>query len=312
MRLFWLGGATLAALLITASVAAAQAPVPCSGIGGGKYNCDWYVPGDGIHGGALVVRDRTTVGYLHQGTNWVICQQQGGDVHTVQGYRNHWFAWTQADNGSWGWASAVEARGGDNNGPFGGGVPNCNGAHPGLPTWSGRWGSPPPPAPPAPNDRDGDRVLAPIDCNDGDPAIRPGAHDVAGNRVDEDCTGADATATIRAVISHFWRVRGRLTRVVRLRVRDVTPGATVRVRCVRRGRGCRVRRSRAQVGPNGSVSVKGMLRRKRMRVRAVLEIRVTAPNATGRLFRLTMRRRELPKLVRRCLPPGATRSVRCS
>lgn len=313
MRWLGLGGATLAAFLVTASVAAAQAPVPCSAAGGGKYNCDWYPPGDGIHGGSLVVQNTTTVGYLHQGTNWVICQQRGGDVNTAQGYRNYWFAWTQADNGSWGWASALEARGGDNYGPFGGGVPNCNGAHPGLPTWNGRWGSPPPPSstPPAPNDRDRDSVLPPLDCNDANPAIRPGAHDVAGNGVDEDCNGRDAIARIRAVVSHAWQAGRRSTRVVRLRVRDAPPGATVALRCAKRGHHCKVRRARRTVGSRGSLSATSMLRYRRLRVGAIIEIRVTAPNATGRVIRFTIRRRKIPAVRTRCLPPGASRPVRC-
>ena len=40
-------------------------------------------------------------------------------------------------------------------------------------------------------DLDGDGVRKPADCNDANPAIRPGAPEIADNSVDEDCDGAD-------------------------------------------------------------------------------------------------------------------------
>jgi Ca2+-binding RTX toxin-like protein len=41
-------------------------------------------------------------------------------------------------------------------------------------------------------DADGDGAVKPDDCDDGNPAIRPGVIDVLDNGVDEDCSGADA------------------------------------------------------------------------------------------------------------------------
>ena len=41
-------------------------------------------------------------------------------------------------------------------------------------------------------DADGDGATKPGDCDDGNPAIRPGVIDVLDNGVDEDCSGADA------------------------------------------------------------------------------------------------------------------------
>jgi hypothetical protein len=42
-------------------------------------------------------------------------------------------------------------------------------------------------------DADGDGVRRPADCDDTNPAIRPGANDAPDDRVDQDCSGADAT-----------------------------------------------------------------------------------------------------------------------
>ena len=43
-----------------------------------------------------------------------------------------------------------------------------------------------------PPDRDGDGSRADVDCDDANPGIHPGAVDVCGDGVDQDCSGADA------------------------------------------------------------------------------------------------------------------------
>jgi hypothetical protein len=154
-------------------------------------------------------------------------------------------------------------------------------------------------------------VLPPVDCNDRNAAIRPGAHDVAGNGIDENCNGRDARARIRATIGHAWSVIGRRTRIVRLLVRGAPPAATVHVSCGRKARGCKVKRARRRVGRRRVVSVKAMLRRSRLRTGAVVAIRVTAPGATGRYVRYRVRTGKIPRLTERCLPPGSTKPTRC-
>ena len=42
-------------------------------------------------------------------------------------------------------------------------------------------------------DADGDGVRRPADCDDTNPGIRPGAADVPDDRIDQDCSGVDAT-----------------------------------------------------------------------------------------------------------------------
>src|SRR3954451_23830250 len=146
--------ATACAFLVpAASAVAAPRPVPCTAAGGGKYNCEWYVAGDGRTGGAKVMMNQKVVGYLHQGTNWITCQQRGAMTRNAAGDRNSWYGWTQSDHGGAGWASAVEARGGNDDGQFRG-VPGCGGAHGPAPAWGGVWGASargpaPAPAPPS-------------------------------------------------------------------------------------------------------------------------------------------------------------------
>jgi hypothetical protein len=110
----------------------APASVPCGGTTstsqGTGYNCPFDTPGDGTSSGSPVYAGSGSVtGYLHQGTNWVLCQAAGRTQHQGQ-YYNKWWAWTASDHGGWGWVNAVSAAGGDNDGTFGG-VPMCNGAH---------------------------------------------------------------------------------------------------------------------------------------------------------------------------------------
>ncbi len=126
-----LGGGALAA------PAVAAAPVPCKSIGLGKFNCEFYPRGDGISAGTPVLNAAgTRVGYLNYGTNWVTCQQTGRTERSG-GYYNKWWAHTQANNGQIGWASAVYAKGGDNDGPFGGGVTTCTDPRVGSPPKDG-------------------------------------------------------------------------------------------------------------------------------------------------------------------------------
>jgi len=129
--LVWSGGA-----------AAAATPVPCHAIGHGKYDCSFYPPGDGIHGGAPVqASDGHRVGFLNQGTNYVFCQAVGAEV-TSGPYHNKYWAYTKANDLAFGWVNAVWAHGGSNDGGYGG-VPACPAADGHPPA-----AAPPPPPPP--------------------------------------------------------------------------------------------------------------------------------------------------------------------
>lgn len=53
----------------------------------------------------------------------------------------------------------------------------------------------------SPGDHDGDGFGNDADCNDCVPQINPDAYDIPGNGLDEDCTGADATACRDTAVS---------------------------------------------------------------------------------------------------------------
>ena len=57
------------------------------------------------------------------------------------------------------------------------------------------------------NDKDG--FFAGQDCNDGNTAIRPGAVEVRGNNLDENCDGlAEPFPTLTSGVASKWDVKG--------------------------------------------------------------------------------------------------------
>ena len=307
MRAGLIAAGAFALAFTFAGTARAQAPVPCTNIGAGKYECGWYPPGDGQSAGALVVVGTTTVGYLHQGKNWILCQQAGGDVTNARGYHNTWYGWTLADNNKWGWASAIEASGGDNYGPFGGGTPNCNGAHGAPPSYNGIWGSPPtPPAgspgAPTPVDADHDGISPPADCDDFNNKVYPGAPEVPNDGIDQDCNGADAAGRLSAIVSNSFEYTRRWTRVARLRVSDAPAGAAISVTCTGKNKRCPKPKT-FTADAKGRATLTKMFKR-RLRPGARIEVAITAPNTVGKVVRFTARRGHAPKTRTLCLPPG--------
>jgi len=176
------------------------------------------------------------------------------------------------------------------------------------------------PTPPAPisapsavPDRDGDGFNASVDCDDGNAAIRPGAREIAGNAVDENCDGVRAPlARVNAAVENTWNVRGSRIRALRLRVIRVPAGATIRVSC--KGRGCPFKKAKTvRVTRAGAVDLLKTLKGANRRFRAgqTLEIRITAPNRIGKVISFRFKTRKIPTGTTACLAPGATRPTRC-
>lgn len=158
-----------------------------------------------------------------------------------------------------------------------------------------------PVTPPAVVDVDRDGVVAGVDCDDTRAAIRPGARDVPGNKIDEDCTGGDARASqVGGRLSFdFTAFPNGTTRVDRLVVRELQAGGRAELRCSGR---CAFRKKDGKAA-DGKVNLRKLIRG-RLRTGATLEVRLSAPGTIGRVVRFKMRKAKLPKRTSLCLPPG--------
>jgi hypothetical protein len=163
-------------------------------------------------------------------------------------------------------------------------------------------------------DVDNDGVPAPADCDDRDGRRRPGFTDRPGNGVDEDCSGADAPfIRILSPVQSTFTTSGRITRVLRLRVLAVPEGGRIELRCSGgRARGCfrGVKRFRSRRGAE-RLSIRGPVRRSRLRTGARLEVRILDADSIGKVVRFTMRTRALPSSRTLCLVPGRRSPGRC-
>lgn len=180
-------------------------------------------------------------------------------------------------------------------------------------------------------DADGDGFNARSDCNDGNAAIFPGANDIPGNGVDENCDGADAAIPVVAAappvvassagprsveqvivtVAFFARASKRSTKFTTLQVKNVPLGATVNVTCRRRGcpRGLK-KRGFTKKNAFGTVTLARFIK-KPLRAGVVLTVVVSKPDAISAVKLVKVRPSRKPLISTKCQPPGASRPVAC-
>jgi PKD repeat protein len=164
---------------------------------------------------------------------------------------------------------------------------------------------------PAGIDSDRDGFFAGQDCNDNNAGIRPGAVEVKGNNLDENCDGlAEPFPTITSGVASKWDVKGSRLTLTALQVTQQFPkGWKAKIFC--RGSKCPFKSKNLKAGKvsKGAATIITSLSKKQRKFRAgqTLEVWISAPNFNTKVSRLVLKKGKIPTTQPFCVLPGQTK-----
>jgi hypothetical protein len=159
----------------------------------------------------------------------------------------------------------------------------------------------------APADADHDGVSPPLDCNDSNPAIRPGAPDKPGDKIDQDCNGKDAPFPVLGAATTFgYGFFGARTAITKLEIGKLAGGETITITCKTKRLGCpfakKTYKNVKKASKRKLASLFGA--RHKLRTGARVEVRITKAGTVGSSATLTVgKRKKQPKIVRKAINP---------
>jgi Ca2+-binding RTX toxin-like protein len=163
-------------------------------------------------------------------------------------------------------------------------------------------------------DPDGDGYLAPQDCAPTDPLVHPGAGEVFGNPVDEDCQGGPGYLRVISPVNYkYVRSHGK-ARFTKLLISELKKGDKIEIRCNSRKKGCPFTRKKVTIkAGHKSLNVAKLLKKRLFKRGAVLEVRILRANQIGKVQRYKVGKKgsvTAPKAL--CVKVGKTTATRCS
>jgi hypothetical protein len=161
-------------------------------------------------------------------------------------------------------------------------------------------------------DADGDGIPVPLDCDDRNAAIRPGALEIRGNLVDENCDRrVSPWVAVAAAVTNQWALDGSRTLLRSLVVRLAPKGAHVTLGC--RGSSCPFKTTRRATVPRdlAAVSFTKLFRRARLRAGVRLSLTITAPETISRIYTYRTVNGALPDPRIECRAPGEVKGSPC-